>query len=101
VVYKDPEYIPVQDATAVVNDIEVCLPLAGLIDFDQEARRLRKEVDKAGAELSVVTAKLSNEKFVANAPVDIVEAHRVRKGDLEEKLSKLSRNLELVTRYLS
>ena len=101
VVYKDPEYIPVQDATAVVNDIEVCLPLAGLIDFDQEARRLRKEVDKATAELSVVESKLANEKFVANAPADIVEAHRARKDDLEEKRSKLSRNLELVTRYLS
>jgi valyl-tRNA synthetase len=101
VAYKDPEYIPVQDATAVVNDIEVCLPLAGLIDFDQEARRLRKEIDKAGAELSVVTGKLGNEKFVANAPADIVEAHRARKDDLEEKLSKLSKNLELVTRYLS
>jgi valyl-tRNA synthetase len=101
VVHKDPEYIPVKDATAVVNDIEVCLPLAGLIDFDQEARRLRKEVDKAGAELSVVTGKLSNERFVANAPADIVEAHRSRKDDLEAKLSKLSRNLELVTRYLS
>ena len=101
VVHKDPDYIPVKDATAVVNDIEVCLPLAGLIDFDQEARRLRKEVDKAGAELSVVTGKLSNERFVSNAPADIVEAHRSRKDDLEAKLSKLSRNLELVTRYLS
>jgi valyl-tRNA synthetase len=96
----DPEYIPVQDATAVVNDIEVCLPLAGLIDFDQEARRLRKEIDKAGAELSVVASKLGNEKFVGNAPADIVEAHRTRKGNLEEKLSKLSKNLELVSRYL-
>jgi len=101
VAIMDPEYIPVQDATAVVNDIEVCLPLAGLIDFDQEARRLRKEIDKAGAELSVVTSKLGNEKFVGNAPADIVEAHRTRKGDLEEKVSKLSKNLELVSRYLS
>jgi valyl-tRNA synthetase len=84
-----------------VNDVEVCLPLAGLIDFDQEARRLRKEIDKADAELSMVTTKLSSEKFVANAPADIVDAHRSRKGDLEEKLSKLSRNLDLVTRYLS
>jgi valyl-tRNA synthetase len=101
VVSMDPEYIPVQDATAVVNDIEVCLPLAGLIDFDQEARRLRKEIDKATAEVEVVAAKLANEKFAANAPADIVEAHRKRKGDLEEKLAKLSKNLELVTRYLS
>ena len=101
VAYMYPGYIPVQDATAVVNDIEVCLPLAGLIDFDQEGRRLRKEVDKAGAELSVITSKLGNPKFVGNAPADIVDAHRTRKDDLDEKLSKLSKNLELVTRYLS
>jgi valyl-tRNA synthetase len=99
--YMDPEYIPVKDATAVVNDIEVCLPLEGLIDFGQEARRLGKEIDKANAELAVVAAKLGNEKFTANAPADIVAAHRTRKGDLAEKLSKLGKNLELVTRYLT
>jgi valyl-tRNA synthetase len=100
VTHKDPKYIPVEDATAVVNDIEVCLPLTGLIDFRKEAVRLRKEIDKADGELSVVGAKLGNEKFVANAPGDIVEAHRIRKGDLEQKRERLSRNLELVTRYL-
>jgi len=100
VVHRDLDYIPVEDATAVVNDIEVCVPLAGLIDFRKEASRLRKEIDKAGAELSVVSAKLGNEKFVTNAPADIVEAHRIRKGDLEQKVESLSRNFELVTRYL-
>ena len=100
VVHRDPDYIPVEDATAVVNDIEVCVPLAGLIDFRKEASRLRKEIDKASAEFSVVSAKLGNEKFVANAPADIVEAHRIRKGDLEQKVDSLSRNFELVTRYL-
>jgi valyl-tRNA synthetase len=100
VTHKDPEYIPVEDATAVVNDIEVCLPLTGLIDFRKEAVRLRKEIDKASGELSVVDAKLGNERFVANAPEDIVAAHRIRKGDLEQKRERLSRNLELVTRYL-
>jgi valyl-tRNA synthetase len=101
VVHREPEYVPVEDATAVVNDIEVCLPLAGLIDFRKEASRLRKEIDKANAEHSVVCAKLENEKFLANAPGDIVEAHRIRKGELEGKLGSLSRNLALVTRYLS
>ncbi len=99
--HRGPEYIPVEDATAVVNDIEVCLPLAGLIDFRKEALRLRKEIERANAEFSVVSAKLGNEKFVENAPGDIVEAHRIRQGDLEQKLDSLSRNLELVTRYLS
>ena len=55
----------------------------------------------ANTEHTVVCAKLGNEKFLANAPGDIVEAHRIRKGDLELKLDSLSRNLALVTRYLS
>ncbi len=101
VAYVDAAYIPVKDATAVVNDIEVCLPLEGLIDFGQEARRLGKEIEKARAELAVVSAKLANEKFTAHAPPDIVAAHRTRESDLGEKLSKLGKNLELVTRYLS
>jgi valyl-tRNA synthetase len=95
------EYIPVEDATAIVNDIAVCLPLRGLIDFRKEESRLRKEVEKTRAELALVSAKLGNEKFLANAPPDIVEAHRSRKEDLDRKLESLARNLELVTRYLT
>ena len=55
--YVDPEYIPVQDATAVVNDIEVCVPLAGLIDFGKEAARLRKEIAQAQQEEALLTFK--------------------------------------------
>ena len=99
--YADPDYIPVGDATAVVNDIEVCIPLAGLIDFDQEARRLGKEIEKGSSELSRVVAQLANEKFLANAPQDIVDALRDRQAALEQKLGKLGKNLELVSRYLS
>ena len=99
--YVDPDYIPVQDATAVVNDIEVCLPLAGLIDFDQEAKRLRKEIEKGKAEYARVAGQLGNSKFTANAPPDIVDALREREDALEQKLAKLGKNLELVSRYLS
>jgi valyl-tRNA synthetase len=101
VAYADPDYIPVEDATAVINDIEVCIPLAGLIDFDQESRRLGKEIEKGSAELSRVLGQLGNEKFTANAPQDIVDALRDRQAALEQKLGKLGKNLELVSRYLS
>jgi len=101
VAYADPDYIPVEDATAVINDIEVCIPLAGLIDFDQEAKRLGKEIEKGNAELSRFAAQLGNEKFIANAPQDIVDALRERQAALELKLAKLGKNLELVSRYLS
>ncbi|MBP2675384.1 MAG: Valyl tRNA synthetase tRNA binding arm, partial [Deltaproteobacteria bacterium] len=43
---------------------------------------------------------LENGKFVANAPEDIVDALRERQGILEQKLGKLGKNLDLVTRYL-
>ncbi|MBI5904977.1 MAG: valine--tRNA ligase [Deltaproteobacteria bacterium] len=101
VAYADPDYIPVGDATAVVNDIEVCVPLAGLIDFDQEAKRLRKEIEKGNAELLRIAGQLGNAKFTANAPVDIVDALRDREAALGQKLGKLGKNLELVSRYLS
>jgi len=101
VTYVDPDYIPVQDATAVVNGIEVCLPLAGLIDFGQEANRLRKEVEKANAEYSRVAGQLGNAKFTANAPPDIVDALRDREAALEQKIATLGKNLELVSRYLA
>jgi len=101
VAYADADYIPVGDATAVVDGIEVCIPLAGLIDFDQEARRLGKEIEKVKAEQNRVTGQLNNEKFTANAPEDIVDALRNRRAALEQKLGKLGKNLELVSRYLS
>jgi len=85
----------------VVNDIEVCLPLEGLIDFGQEAKRLGKEVEKAKAEYARVAGQLGNERFTAKAPLDIVEALRDREKSLEQKIAKLGKNLELVSRYLA
>jgi valyl-tRNA synthetase len=101
VAYVDPDYIPVKDATAVVNDIEVCLPLEGLIDFGQEEKRLRKEVEKANAEYARVAGQLGNARFTAKAPPDIVDALRDREKTLEQKIAKLGKNLELVSRYLT
>jgi valyl-tRNA synthetase len=98
--YMDDDYIPVEDATAVVDGLEVCLPLKGLIDFAKEAERLRKEIGKAEGELASVAGQLSNEHFVTKAPPGKVDALRARHADLEEKAAKLARNLELVGKYL-
>jgi hypothetical protein len=64
----------VEDATAVVDGIEVCLPLAGLIDFDRR-RASGKEIEKGKRSLPR-DGQLNNEKFIANAPEDIVDALR-------------------------
>ena len=101
VLYVDPDYVPEGDATAVVEGVEVCVPLVGLIDFEQEAKRLEKDLKKSNEELARVTGQLRNDKFIANAPEDIVAALRDRQALLAEKLEKLEKNIKLVSRCLS
>ena len=54
----------------------VALPLKGVIDLSAEKARLDKEIVKADADIKRVDAKLGNEKFVANAPEEIVEEEK-------------------------
>ncbi|MDD5761670.1 MAG: hypothetical protein PHP88_04085, partial [bacterium] len=76
-------------------------PLEGLIDFGQEAKRQQKEMEKTNAEYARVAGQLGNARFTANAPPDIVDALRDREKTLEQKIAKLGKNLELVSRYLA
>jgi valyl-tRNA synthetase len=55
------------------------LPLKGVIDFSAEKARLEKELAKAEADIKRVDAKLANEKFVANAPEEIVEEEKEKR----------------------
>ncbi len=72
--------------TGIVSDAELYVPLAELVDLNEEAARLQKEVEKFEAEVSRAQKKLANEKFVANAPADVVEAERQKQTENESKL---------------
>jgi valyl-tRNA synthetase len=76
-------------ATALVGDMEVLVPMAGLIDKDAELARLQKEIDKSSKELQRIQGKLSNDSFVAKAPADVVEKERAKCDDLQLTVSKL------------
>jgi valyl-tRNA synthetase len=76
-------------ATALVGDMEVLVPMAGLIDKDAELARLQKEIDKSSKELQRIQGKLSNDSFVAKAPVEVVEKERAKCDDLQLTVSKL------------
>lgn len=76
-------------ATALVGELEVLVPMAGLIDKDAELARLDKEFDKLSKENERLSAKLSNPKFVDKAPADVVEKERSRLRDLETTLLKI------------
>jgi valyl-tRNA synthetase len=84
---------PAQAATQVAGDVEICLPLAGLVDIAEEEQRLGKEIAKVRTDVEFFRKKLSNEKFVANAPVEVLAKDRGKLAEAEEKLAILERSL--------
>ncbi len=92
---------PKSAATAVAQDVEIFLPLKGVIDFAEEERRLKKEIGKTMKDLASVNKKLSNEDFLAKAPEDIIEKEKVKAGDLKEKQEKLEKGLNRIRELVS
>ncbi len=80
---------PKGSAQAVVGEATLALPLAELIDVDAERERLSKEVGKMQAEIDRFEKKLGNEKFVANAPPEVVEGEREKLAAAIETKAKL------------
>lgn len=78
----------------IVRGETVFLPLAGVIDLSAEQARLDKELAKAEADIKRVDAKLGNEKFVANAPEDIVEEEKEKREAAAARKAKILEALE-------
>ena len=76
-------------ATALVGDMQVLVPMAGLIDKDAELARLDKEIARLSGEVQRVGGKLSNEGFVAKAPADVLDKERAKLAEAEQALSKM------------
>ncbi|HSH00118.1 MAG TPA: class I tRNA ligase family protein, partial [candidate division Zixibacteria bacterium] len=88
---------PPLSASLVVSGAEIYIPLAGLIDVEQERSRLGKELERLTGHLDKLGRKLGNQDFLANAPKDVVDRERAKKADIEERVEKLNRNLEQLT----
>ncbi len=80
-------------ATAVVDGVQVFVPLAGLVDLDEEIRRLTREIGKVAGELSGVERKLENPSFRARAPEEIVAEQEEKAAGLAGKKATLERSL--------
>ena len=87
---------PEQAATQLAGDVDILLPLAGLVDVAEEVKRLGKEIAKVQKDVDFFTKKLGNEKFVANAPPQVLEKDRGKLKDAEEKLAVLQEGLEKI-----
>lgn len=81
------------DKTDVVKGATVVLPLAGLIDKEEEIARLENELNRLNGELKRVKGKLSNEKFVSNAPTDIVDAERQKEAGYQSQYDEVENRL--------
>ena len=86
---------------AVAQDVEIVMPLKGIIDFAEEERRLKKEINKLEKDLATVTKKLSNEDFLRKAPHDIIEKEKGKAQDVNEKREKLLTSLNRIHTLIS
>jgi len=81
-------------ATALLGEVKIFVPMAGLIDVQAERGRLGKQAKKVQAELSRAEAKLANPRFVDNAPADIVAKERDRETEFRRQLAQIREQLE-------
>jgi valyl-tRNA synthetase len=74
----------------VVDEAIFALPLAGVIDLEQEQRRLDRALAKAAAELARFDQKLANPQFLDRAPPEVIEEQRARRADAEQTRDRLA-----------
>jgi len=88
---------PAASGSAVVGAVEVFIPLGGIIDLEVERGRLEKEVAKFEKLVKSMNGKLANEKFIANAPADVVEKERARLVEYGDTLERLRDSLKRIS----
>ncbi len=85
---------PAPAGIGVAGPVEVFLLMAGLVDLDKERQRLIKELSKVEGWLKGCRSKLNNEKFLANAPAEVIGKQRELLAENEDKHAKLRQRLE-------
>ncbi len=86
--------VPAGAIQDVLDEATLALPLAEVIDLDQEKARLAREIEKVESEIAKLDKKLSNESFLAKAPAEVVEEQRERKAEYESTKAKLAEALK-------
>ncbi|MDR9497911.1 MAG: valine--tRNA ligase [Hydrogenovibrio sp.] len=78
-----------ESAVALVGEMKVLIPMAGLIDKEAELSRLDKDIQKLNKELARLNGKLNNESFVSKAPEAVVKKEQQKRNDAESALKNL------------
>ena len=85
-----------ESATALVGELQILIPLAGLIDKEAELARLEKEITKLDLNLDKGHAKLRNSNFVDKAPAAVVEKERQRVDEMDKARQQLQQQAEKI-----
>lgn len=83
-----------ESATALIGELKILIPLAGLIDKDAELARLEKEMGKLQGDIKRTESKLGNAKFVDKAPADVVQKERDKLTETKTALDNLAAQAE-------
>ncbi len=83
-----------QSATQLVGNMEVLVPMKGLINKEEEIERLNKKVSKLEGEIKKISGKLNNAKFVDNAPKEVVNKEKEKLAEFQLSYDKLSEQIE-------
>lgn len=87
--WLDPQAKRPPSATALVGELELLVPMAGLIDIQAEVVRLEKEIAKKKKDYQKLASRLENPNFVQNAPQELVQAEQQLAKELEASIEKL------------
>ncbi len=87
-----------ESATAIVGEMTLLVPMAGLIDPKAEAERLTRLMARNASDIGKLEAKLGNANFVKNAPPEVVAADRARAAELLARNASLAEQLDRVRR---
>lgn len=96
--WLNPEEEVPAAATQLHGEIEILVPMAGLIDVEAERARLEKEIAKLETGMKAVSAKLNNKKFMDNAPDAVVAKERGKAEQMSSALTALQEKLEELSR---
>jgi valyl-tRNA synthetase len=88
------EAAPKGAVQTLVGKTTLILPIADIIDLDAERARLKKQLEKIESDINKIDAQLGNEKFVANAPAEIIEEKKVLKEQATLRHQKLAQALK-------
>ncbi|WP_339339323.1 valine--tRNA ligase [uncultured Oceanicoccus sp.] len=84
-------------ATSLVKQMEILVPMAGLIDKQAETARLSKEIDKLQKDLDRISGKLNNPAFVDKAPPAVVDKEKDKQAAQRQALDKLQQQLQQIS----